>query len=105
VTMPPGAIQNRCWNHEEREAVCRCPGCGRPFCRECVTEHQARLLCAACLEKAARRSSTGGGAGRRLFPALMLLAGLLLSWICFLGAGAGVSEIVLRMERAAWRNR
>jgi hypothetical protein len=101
--MPTGAIQNRCWNHEDREAVCRCPACGRPFCRECVTEHRARLLCAACLEKAARRSSTGRG--RRLFPALMLLAGLLLSWACFLGAGAGVSAIVLRMERAAWQSR
>jgi hypothetical protein len=101
--MPRSAIDHRCWNHENREAVCRCPECGRSFCRECVTEHAARLLCAACLEKAGHRSSTGRGG--RLFPALMLLAGLLLSWICFLGAGAGVSEIELRMERAAWRNR
>jgi hypothetical protein len=61
-------------------------------------------LCAACLERAVRRGAAGRGGGRGWLPALMLLAGLLLSWIWFLGAGAGVSEIVLRMERAAWRN-
>jgi hypothetical protein len=103
--MPRSAVEHRCWNHEGREAVCRCPECGRPFCRECVTEHAQRLLCAACLERAARPGVAGRGGRRGLAPALMLLAGLLLSWICFLGAGQGISEIVLRMERAAWRNR
>ena len=50
MAAPP--IRQQCWNHESREAVCRCPGCGRSYCRECVTEHGARLLCAACLRKA-----------------------------------------------------
>lgn len=42
--------QTRCFNHDQREAVARCPGCRRHFCRECVTEHDHRLLCASCLE-------------------------------------------------------
>ncbi|MCK5545241.1 MAG: hypothetical protein KAI35_08485, partial [Desulfobulbaceae bacterium] len=29
----------------------RCPECGRFFCRECITEHKDRVLCASCLEK------------------------------------------------------
>lgn len=42
--------QTRCFNHGQREAAARCPGCRRHFCRECVTEHDHRLLCASCLE-------------------------------------------------------
>ena len=41
--------QTRCFNHGQREAVARCPGCRRHYCRECVTEHGHRLLCASCL--------------------------------------------------------
>ena len=41
----------RCYNHVFREAVARCPGCGRFFCRECITEHEDKALCASCLRK------------------------------------------------------
>ena len=34
-----------------REAAARCPECGRFFCRECVTEHDGRLICARCLRQ------------------------------------------------------
>jgi len=44
----------RCLNHAEREAVARCPGCGQFFCRECITEHDDRVICANCLRKLAR---------------------------------------------------
>ena len=43
--------RQRCFNHRTREAVARCPECGRFFCRECITEHEDRVLCASCLEK------------------------------------------------------
>jgi hypothetical protein len=45
--------QARCFNHAQREAVARCPGCRRFYCRECVTEHDDRLMCAQCLAAAA----------------------------------------------------
>jgi hypothetical protein len=51
--MPSLAYQ-RCLNHAEREAVARCPECTQFFCRECITEHDDRVLCAACLKKLAR---------------------------------------------------
>jgi hypothetical protein len=39
----------RCVQHVAREAVARCPACAGDFCRECVVEHEGRLLCASCL--------------------------------------------------------
>ena len=29
--------------------MARCPSCKRYYCRECVTEHEGRVICAACL--------------------------------------------------------
>lgn len=57
--MPTLAAQ-RCEHHAQREAVARCPACTRYFCRECVTEHDGRVLCAPCLQQLLR-----GSAGRR----------------------------------------
>jgi hypothetical protein len=47
----PKLHQQRCYNHAGREAAACCPECHRYFCRECVSEHDDRLLCAACLIK------------------------------------------------------
>src|SRR6266576_2922250 len=101
--MPP-TLHQHCWNHEAREAVCRCPGCARPFCRECVTEHEARLLCAQCLRKAILAAAPHriSGLPRQV---LLLVGGLAISAIFFLSVAGGVSEIAARMERAAWENR
>ena len=49
----------RCFNHAVREAVARCPECGQCFCRECITEHDDRVVCAACLKKLTRQYGAG----------------------------------------------
>ena len=99
------AIQQRCWNHEGREAVCRCPECGRSYCRECVTEHESRLVCAACLRTIARgrpkRRRSLGGLGQMG----MALAGLLLAWVILFGAGEVLMTFSARLEQTAWPNR
>jgi len=92
------AIQQRCWNHADREASCRCPRCGRSFCRECVTEHEWLLLCAACLRTAAGDGAPRGGVFRRLLPAAMALAGLLLAWLVFYGVSQAFLESATRQE-------
>ena len=97
-------LHNRCWNHEGREAVCRCPECRRSYCRECVTEHQARLLCADCLRKTADNSKKRPSRMRRLYPAAMLLMGLLLAWSIFYVAGEGIVLMMGRLERSARSN-
>jgi hypothetical protein len=50
--------QQRCANHPRREASARCPECGRFFCRECITEHDDRVLCASCLAKLAKKEAS-----------------------------------------------
>jgi len=103
--MPPAAIHQRCWNHEIREAVFRCPECSRSFCRECVTEHEGRLLCAACLKARARSPVAKPGRTRRLLPAAMFVGGLLLAWLVFFGAGAAFNLFASRLEQSAWQSR
>jgi len=50
-TPPPVRRLWRCRRHPERPAAARCPECGEPHCRECVVEHEGRILCAACLAR------------------------------------------------------
>ena len=103
--MNGAAIQQRCWNHEAREAVCRCPQCGRSFCRECVAEHDSRLLCAACLKTAALAARPRAGALRRLAPAGMLFGGVALAWVFFYAAGETLLEMTAHAEQSSWQGR
>ena len=50
--------QQRCTNHPQREASARCPECSHYYCRECITEHDDRVLCASCLAKIASKQET-----------------------------------------------
>ena len=102
--MTGPALEQRCWNHEEREASCRCPGCLRSFCRECVTEHQSRLLCAACLKARAREEQSRRGLLRRFAPAGLALAGFVLAWFVFYGVGEAFLESAAHLERSAWQS-
>ncbi len=99
------ALQQRCWNHDAREAVCRCPQCGRSFCRECVTEHEARLLCAACLDALTLPAQPKNTGLRKLLPVVKALAGILLAWMIFYGAGETLILVTGRIEQSAWSNR
>ena len=74
--------RQRCLLHPLREAAARCPSCRQFFCRECVTEHDGRVMCAACLrslttdrgdKKTARNLAAAGLAAARLAAALALL--------------------------------
>jgi hypothetical protein len=74
--------RERCSNHASREAVARCPECGRTFCRECISEHDGRVVCAFCLKrlstKPVRRYRLA-----RLVPLIQILVGVLLLWSSF----------------------
>ena len=102
--MTPSSLQQRCWNHEDREAVCRCPECGRTFCRECVGEHEMRLLCAGCL-KAAALATRRAPKKRRLARPVMVVAGLVIAWVAMLCAGEAVMTVSGRWEQTSWQRR
>ena len=86
--------QQRCLNHDSREAACRCPLCQKFFCRECVVLFEARLLCANCLAMQAPAQEPGNAKRRLSFASLMLaLLGLLLVWLMFYLAGWAIFHI------------
>jgi hypothetical protein len=99
IDMAGIELQQRCWNHEEREASCRCPACGRSYCRECVSEHEGRLLCAACLIRVTAGAQQSGGRLQKLSPAAMIAAAILLAWLTYWAAGESVMAVIRRMQQ------
>lgn len=85
-------IHQRCSNHPGREAAVRCPECGRFFCRECVTEHLGRMMCADCV---ARLALAGGRSESRasLVWLAMALGGVVFAWLIFYYLGMSLARI------------
>lgn len=83
----------RCLNHAAREAVARCPECRQHFCRECVTEHEDRVICSACLKKLAAvpllKRPGFALAGR----AVQCIIGIFFAWFFFYLIGAGLLSL------------
>src|SRR5271168_210804 len=99
-------IQQRCFHHEFREAASRCPMCHRYFCRECVTEHEDRVLCAECLKKAVAGEKAAGGGLRRVLGALFPVAGLLMAWLFFYVVGRTLQLIPVEVhDGTVWWSR
>ena len=77
----------RCQRHPGREAAARCPSCQQSFCRECITEHEGRMLCLACLTKRSQPATGRGAEWERVGWAAGAVVGGLLAWQFFLGLG------------------
>ena len=75
--------QQRCYHHAAREAVALCLECRRCFCRECVTEHEDRVICAACLKELARPSLMRARSFVRTRRMALCLFGLVTAWFFF----------------------
>jgi len=84
--------QTTCRIHFDRPASARCPGCRQFYCAECITEHDGKLTCAACLKSA--RALSGDSEARsaksikRLgwfqpVPIFHFLLGLIMVWLIF----------------------
>jgi hypothetical protein len=83
----------RCFNHGLREAVARCPECKNFFCRECITEHDDRVLCSTCLKKHAEVPARKRPAFVTLKRAAQCTFGLLIAWFFFFVIG----ELLVRV--------
>jgi hypothetical protein len=82
-----------CINHAGREAAALCPECGRFFCRECVVEHDDRVLCASCLKRLLKSS---GGTGSRFgffVRTGQFLFGFLILWLFFFFLGRALLSL------------
>ena len=90
-------VLQRCAAHPAREAAARCPACRQSFCRECVTEHDGRLLCTACLRKLAAPKAPRPLRLGFLWRPLQLGLGLGLAWAAFYVLG-----LVLLQTPAEW---
>jgi hypothetical protein len=79
--------ERQCLNHAEREAVARCPECRQFFCRECVAEHDDRVVCAACLRKILRLPERKKTSFTTLARAVALSFSLFTAWLAFYWLG------------------
>jgi uncharacterized paraquat-inducible protein A len=94
----------RCFNHAGREAVARCPECGQCFCRECITEHDDRVVCAACLKKLTRRPLTRHTAFLWLLRFTQCACGILIAWFFFFLIGDSLLKLpVSSHEGTLWQ--
>jgi hypothetical protein len=85
--MSTPLISQRCLNHWMREAVARCPECSHFFCRECIIEHEDRVICSACLKRITSKVEKKGRGVGILLPPAQLAFGLLLAWLFFYCVG------------------
>lgn len=83
----------RCFNHATREAAARCPECGRDYCRECVTEHDDRFICAACLQKVAHVPLLQRRGFARVLQVGRCALSVFLLWFVFYLIGEGLSSL------------
>lgn len=97
-------VHQRCFHHSNREAVARCLECRHFYCRECVTEHDDRLICSNCLARLSTRV-----APRRLswaWPVMQLSVGLFIAWLVFYLAGAALLSLPSQYhEGTVWIDR
>jgi hypothetical protein len=84
-------LQQRCVVHADREAAVRCPGCRRFYCRECVTEHLGRMMCAPCVARAEmppeRREAS------MAMWSIFSVTGLFLAWMVFYYFGMTLARV------------
>ncbi len=79
----PTLVHQRCFNHAAREAAARCPECSQFYCRECITEHDDRVLCAACLKKSTRTAHSRRPAFLKLLRLVQCALGIFIVWFFF----------------------
>lgn len=77
----------KCLNHPAREAAARCVECAGNFCRECVVEHDGRLLCAACLRKATKPSAFREVWLKKALAFVQTAVALIFLWMAFFTLG------------------
>jgi hypothetical protein len=95
----------KCLNHPAREAAARCVQCAGNYCRECVVEHDGRLLCAACLRKASRGAEFRERWLKKIWLAAQTAMALAFLWISFFTLGKVLLSIPASFHEGDWWKR
>lgn len=96
-------VHQRCFQHSLREAVARCPECRHFYCRECITEHEDRVICANCLRKLTVKTQAAPRSFAWLFAVVQIGIGLCIVWLCFYFFGSALLSIPSRFhEGTVW---
>ena len=94
-------VHQRCEHHPGRQAASRCPSCRGYFCRECVTDHDGRLLCRRCLAASTAVSANGRSWFARLRWVAAAVVGTLFTWAVFYYAGSMLASLPSQIHGAA----
>jgi len=96
-------VQQRCRNHIHREAAARCPECQRFFCRECITEHDDRVICSSCLAQLTGGSEKHASRMGAVVQLIQIAVGLAIVWSCFYMMGRGLLFVPSEFhEQSLW---
>ena len=90
--MSVNILDQRCLNHALREAAVQCPSCKRFFCRECVTEHDGRMICVNCVALLAKRDEKIARVANVRW-AIAAVGGVLVAWLVFYYFGLNLARI------------
>jgi len=96
--------QQRCFNHFQREAAARCTECSQFFCRECIADHDDRVVCAACLIKLFARPKSRARRFGGMWRLGQCALGFFLLWFFFYFVGESLLAIPTNFhEGTLWR--
>jgi hypothetical protein len=86
-------VHQRCLHHADREAVARCPECKKFFCRECISEHDGRILCASCLVRLSASPQRRKRSFEGVFLILQSALAVVIIWFFFFEIGRTLLSI------------
>jgi hypothetical protein len=96
-------VHQRCFHHSAREAAARCPECRHFYCRECITEHNDRVICSSCLKKLTAEPARRRMSFAWILPIFGFSVGLCLAWLFFYFLGSTLASIPSRYhEGTVW---
>ncbi|MBU1054990.1 MAG: rhomboid family protein [Proteobacteria bacterium] len=97
--------RRRCFNHRSREAAAQCLECGRYFCRECVTEHEGKVICSGCIINLTLSTEKGKKRFRFFGMLLLFFGSLFFLWLVFYYLGVSLLKIPSSFhEGTIWKN-
>lgn len=83
--------------------MARCPECRQFYCRECITEHDDRVICSACLKKLSAQPMRRRMSFAWMLPVIEFSVGLGVAWLFFYLLGTTLLSIPSRYhEGTVW---